>query len=79
MRGNSTCKLRNRFYVAVKLRQTLSCLRRNFERRSQDVNRDKRRFFSSFIWKAGGPDASEMAGLNLRLNYYATSELKATF
>ena len=31
----------NRCYVAVTLRQTLSCLRRNFGRRRQDVNRDK--------------------------------------
>ena len=41
MRKNSTCKLANRCYVAVMLRQTLSFLRSNFGRRSQDVNRDK--------------------------------------
>ena len=47
--------------VAVTLRQTLSCLRRNFGQRTQGVNRDKRHLFSAFMWKTGGPSASGMA------------------
>ena len=61
MRGNSACKLANRCYVAVTLRQTLSCLEEILDEGAKMSIGIKRHLFSTFIWKSGGPDASEMA------------------
>ena len=61
MCGNSTCRLANCCYVAVRYITRLAAFEEILDEGAKMSIGIKRHLFSAFIWKTGLPDASEMA------------------